>query len=121
MINVGINQASAVLRAPYGVFQASADARALMRSLMQEVVVLAEKAGIGLTAKDLDEWGRILTSPLPRQAKPPCSRMWKPTGKTEVEIFAGKVVALGKDYHVPTPVNETILRIINVIESLGGA
>ena len=40
--------------------------------------------------------------------------------KTEVEIFAGKVVSLGKVYHVPTPVNETVQRIIKVIESRGG-
>jgi 2-dehydropantoate 2-reductase len=48
MINVGINQASAVLRAPYGVFQSSADARALMHLLMQEVLDLADKAGVDL-------------------------------------------------------------------------
>ena len=37
--------------------------------------------------------------------------------KTEVEIFAGKVVALGGQYDVPTPVNATVLRIIKVLES----
>jgi 2-dehydropantoate 2-reductase len=44
MINVGINQASAVLRAPYGVFQTSQEARELMESAMREVVVLAESS-----------------------------------------------------------------------------
>jgi ketopantoate reductase len=37
--------------------------------------------------------------------------------KTEVDIFGGKVVAMGAKYQVMTPVNETILRIIKVIES----
>jgi hypothetical protein len=59
MINVGINQASAVLRAPYGVFQVrrcpGADAVA-----DDEVVALAEKAGIDLKEKDIDEWETIL-------------------------------------------------------------
>ncbi len=36
--------------------------------------------------------------------------------KTEVDIFGGKVVALGRIYNVPTPVNETFLRIIHVLE-----
>jgi 2-dehydropantoate 2-reductase len=36
--------------------------------------------------------------------------------KTEVEIFAGRVVALGEKYSVPTPVNATVQRIIRVIE-----
>jgi 2-dehydropantoate 2-reductase len=116
MINVGINQASAVLRAPYGVFQSSADALALMRSLMQEVVALAEKAGIGLTAADLDEWDRVLTRLSP-SGKTSMLQDVEAGRKTEVEIFAGKVVALGKEYHVPTPVNETLLRIIKVIEN----
>ena len=41
MINVGINQASAVLKAPYGVFQTSSKARGLMTMLMEEVITLA--------------------------------------------------------------------------------
>ena len=34
-----------------------------------------------------------------------------------VEVFAGKVVALGATYHVPTPVNQTLLHAIKAIES----
>jgi len=36
---------------------------------------------------------------------------------TEVEIFAGKAVALGAARRIPTPVNETVLRIIRVLEA----
>jgi len=36
--------------------------------------------------------------------------------KTEVEVFAGKVVELGKANGVPTPVNQTVLNIIHVLE-----
>ena len=116
MINVGINQASAVLRAPYGVLQSSPDARALMRSLMKEVISLAEKAGIDLTEKDLDEWDQIFMRLSPT-GKTSMLQDVEAGRKTEVEIFAGKVVALGKEYHLPTPVNETLLRIIKVIEN----
>ena len=119
MVNVGINQTSAVLRAPYGDFQAYADARALMRSLMQEVVTLAEKAGIDLTEKDIDEWGPILMSLSPT-GKTSMLQDVEAGRKTEVELFADKVVSLGKVHHVPTPVNETVQRIIKVIESRDG-
>jgi 2-dehydropantoate 2-reductase len=115
MINVGINQASAVLRAPYGVFQSSPDARALIRSLMAEVVALAEKAGIGLTEADIDEWDIIMNS-LSSTGKTSMLQDVEAGRKTEVEIFAGKVVSLGEAYQVPTPVNATMLRIIKVIE-----
>jgi ketopantoate reductase len=33
-----------------------------------------------------------------------------------VEIFAGKVVSMGKEDHVPTPVNDAVLHIIKVLE-----
>ena len=116
MVNVGINQTSAVLRARYGFFQASVDARALMRSLMEEVVTLAQKAGIDLTGKDLDEWDRVLLSLSPT-GKTSMLQDVEAGRKTEVELFAGKVVALGSAYQVPTPVNETVQRIIKAIES----
>jgi 2-dehydropantoate 2-reductase len=115
MINVGINQASAVLRAPYGRLQSSPDARALMRELMAEVVTLAEKAGIGLTDADIDEWEPIFSTLSPT-GKTSMLQDVEAGRKTEVEIFAGKVVSLGKAYGVPTPVNATIQRIIKVIE-----
>jgi len=119
MINVGINQASAVLRAPYGVFHSSPDARALIRSLMEEVVALAEKAGIGLTDADVDEWETIMDKLSPT-GKTSMLQDVEAGRKTEVEIFAGKVAALGNAHGVPTPVNATVQRIIKVIENKDG-
>ena len=119
MINVGINQASAVLSAPYGIFQSSPDARALIRSLMEEVVNLAKKAGIGLTEADIDEWD-IIMNKLSPTGKTSMLQDVEAGRKTEVEIFAGKVVALGNQYLVPTPVNVTLQRIIKVIEYKNG-
>ncbi len=37
--------------------------------------------------------------------------------KTEVEIFAGEVVAMGREHGIPTPVNEAVLHIIKVMEA----
>lgn len=116
MINVGINQASAVLRGPYGLFQSSEEARALMQLLMQEVVVLAGKAAIDLTEKDMDEWSYVLSGLAPG-GKTSMLQDIEAGRKTEVEIFAGKVVSLGREYGVPTPVNLTILHIIKAMES----
>jgi 2-dehydropantoate 2-reductase len=116
MINVGINQASAVLRAPYGTFQTSPDAKALMRSLMLEVIAVAQTMDIDLTPKDLDAWDKVLSTLSPR-GKTSMLQDIEAGRKTEVDIFGGKVVAMGAKYQVMTPVNETILRIIKVIET----
>jgi len=118
MINVGVNQASAILGAPYGIFQSNPDAQSLMKALMREVVALAGKKSIDLTEGDIDEWGRIMTTLSPA-GKTSMLQDIEAGRKTEVEIFAGKVVALGEDLRVPTPVNETVLRIIKVLESRG--
>lgn len=115
MINVGMNQASAVMRAPYGVFQSSPDARALMESLMREVILLAEKCGVNLEEKDLDNWYQVLDT-LARDGKTSMLQDIEAGRKTEIEMFGGKVVELGQRHSLPTPVNETFLRIINVLE-----
>ncbi|MBU1566348.1 MAG: ketopantoate reductase family protein [Proteobacteria bacterium] len=115
MINVGINQASAVLHAPYGVFQSSPDALALMQLLMQEVVMLAGKVLVNLSRKDLEEWLTVLSTLSP-DGKTSMLQDIEAGRKTEVEIFAGKVVSMGVELNIPTPINLTILHIIKAME-----
>jgi 2-dehydropantoate 2-reductase len=115
MVNVGMNQASAVTRAPYGVFRSSPEARALMEALMREVITLAAVVGVDLVEKDVDDWYAVLNTLSP-QGKTSMLQDIEAGRKTEVEIFGGKVVALGSAHGVPTPVNETVLRIIHVLE-----
>jgi 2-dehydropantoate 2-reductase len=115
MVNVGVNQASAVMRAPYGVFQTSPDAQALMVTLMREVVVLSQHAGIGLTETAVEEWFEVLQTLSP-DGKTSMLQDIEAGRQTEVDIFAGKVVELGEKYGVPTPINETMLHIIRVLE-----
>jgi len=87
-----------------------------MQSLMQEVIALAQKINIDLSPKDLETWDSVLCTLSP-MGKTSMLQDIEAGRKTEVEIFGGKVVEMGKKYQVPTPVNETILRIIKVIES----
>ncbi|HEU17957.1 MAG TPA: 2-dehydropantoate 2-reductase [Deltaproteobacteria bacterium] len=115
MINVGINQTSAVLRAPYGIFQTSRDAQELMDSAMREVTAIAAAAEIDITDDDINHWYGFL-SQLSPEGKTSMLQDVEAKRKTEVEMFAGKMMELGKRYGIPTPVNETLCRIIRVIE-----
>ncbi len=117
MVNVGVNQASAVLGAPYGVFQTSPDARALMVALMQEVIALGERKGVALGTADIDAWLDILATLSPA-GKTSMLQDIEAGRKTEVALFAGHVVTLGAQHQVPTPVNATILKIIKALERL---
>lgn len=115
MMNVGINQASALLRAPYGVFQKSPAGQAVLTTLMGEVISLAKAAGINLTEKDLEQWTPILQKLAP-EAKTSMLQDIEAGRKTEVDIFAGKVVALGQEYSLPTPANAMVLQMIRTLE-----
>ena len=115
MINVGVNQASAVMRAPLGVFQKSPEAQGLMEALMKEVIALTDVMDVNLTNRDIEEWYTFLNVLSP-QGKTSMLQDIEAGRKTEVEIFGEKVVELGKTHGVTTPVNQTVLQIIRVIE-----
>jgi 2-dehydropantoate 2-reductase len=115
MVNVGMNQASAVMRAPYGDFQTSPDAQGLMEALMKEVIALTDVMDVNLTDRDIEEWYSFLKVLSP-QGKTSMLQDIEAGRKTEVDIFGGKVVELGKTHGVPTPVNQTVLQIIRVLE-----
>ena len=115
MVNVGVNPPSAVMRAPYGVFQRSAAAQALMETLMREVIALAQAEGVKLAEKDVADWYAPLHTLSP-QGKTSMLQDIEAGRKTEIEMFAGKAVELGRAHGIPTPVNETMLQIIRVLE-----
>jgi len=119
MINVGVNQASAVMRAPYGTFQTSPEAQALMEALMREVIALAEAEGVDLSEGDIRAWYGFMNALSP-EGKTSMLQDVEAGRKTEVEMFAGKVIELGAKHGIPTPVNETLLRIIHVLEEQAG-
>jgi 2-dehydropantoate 2-reductase len=118
MINVGINQASAVLRAPYAVFQTAGEARELMGAAMREVVRLAGKTGVDLSEADISSFDPYLFRLNP-QGKTSMLQDVEAGRKTEVEMFAGQVIELGRRYDVPTPVNQSLFDQIRKIESDG--
>jgi 2-dehydropantoate 2-reductase len=115
MINVGTNQTAAILRAPFAVLQTSQEARELMASAMREVMAIAEAKNVHLFEEDLDNWFSVLSGLSP-QARPSMLQDVEAKRKTEVEMFAGKMIQLGKALDIPVPVNETFFRILKVIE-----
>jgi 2-dehydropantoate 2-reductase len=119
MVNVGMNQASAVMRAPYGVFQSSPEARALMESLMLEVVALAKASRVNLKNQDVNEWYPVLDTLSPTGQTSMLQDV-EAGRKTEVEMFGGKVVELGHTFGIDTPYNQTVVRIIQVLEQVPG-
>jgi len=115
MLNVGVNQVSAVLRAPYGTFQTVAAARDLVRAACREVVAIAGPEGVALDATDIESAFPIING-LDPAMKTSMLQDIEAGRKTEVEMFAAMVIALGRRHGVPTPVNQTLFDLIRVIE-----
>jgi 2-dehydropantoate 2-reductase len=90
-----------------------------MTSLMEEVIALAQHIGIDLTPADLDEWRRIMSTLSP-DGKTSMLQDVEAGRITEVDIFGGKTVSLGRRHGIATPVNEAVRHIIKVLEAHPG-
>jgi 2-dehydropantoate 2-reductase len=117
VINVGINQASAVLRASYGDFQRSEKAHDMAFELMQETVLIAEKVGIH-NADAILPWCREFIRNMPPAFKSSMLQDIEAGKKTEVDMFGGAVCALGQKYGIPTPQNEIFVKLIKALEEI---
>ncbi|MBN1141506.1 MAG: ketopantoate reductase family protein [Deltaproteobacteria bacterium] len=119
MINVGVNQVSAVFGAKFGALQGSPDARALMESAMREVIAIARALGVDLSEDDLAEWYRILGN-LDPDGKTSMLQDVEAGRPTEVEMLAGTVTEYGKRLGIPTPVNQRLFDQLKRMGSLSG-
>ncbi len=117
MLNVGLNQVSAILHATYGDFLRSENARVLVRSAMEEVVALSQKEGICLTQQDLEDCLEKIPTFNPI-GKTSTLQDIEAKRQTEVELFGGTVVELGKKHNIPVPVNTLLMGLIKAMEEL---
>jgi len=117
VLNVGINQASAVLRADYGAFQRSEKAYAMALALMQEALLIARKVGIQNVDAILP-WCEDFIRNTPPAFKSSMLQDIEAGNKTEVDSFGGAVCALGQKYRIPTPTNEIFVKIIRALEDI---
>ena len=116
MLNVGVNQTVAVYKSNYGEIQREGNARETMIAAMREVIALSEKEGVHLTEDDLGYWLNVLGSLSPN-GKPSMAQDVEAKRFSEVELFAGTVVELGRKHGVSTPVNQELYDKIKMIES----
>ena len=86
-----------------------------MEEASREVTRISCKVGIDLNEDDIKKSSAIVDSISP-EGKTSMLQDVEAGRKTEVEMFAGTVVEMGKKYGIPTPVNEVLLKMIRVLE-----
>ena len=115
LVNVGYNQASAVLNASYGDFQKSDQANKLAIKLMNEAVEIARVCGVKNTDRLIPEVLEVVSTMVP-ETKTSMLQDVEAGRKTEVDIFAGYISELGKKYGIKTIYNDMFLEIIKAID-----
>ncbi len=114
--NVSENQTCAILQVPYKGFNASREHVDVVRKMAaREVIAICEKKGINITQEDFDARDAYIYSLNPA-GKPSTYQDIETGRKTEVETFAGDMIRMGKEYGVPTPINELFYHMIKALE-----
>lgn len=116
MLNVGVNQTVAVYKTNYGGILREGEARETMIAAMREVIQISEKEGVHLSEKDLQYWLDVLST-LSHEGKPSMAQDVDAKRPSEVELFSGTVLKLGKKHGIETPVNKMLYEKIKEIES----
>ncbi|MGD9180913.1 MAG: 2-dehydropantoate 2-reductase [Desulfobacterales bacterium] len=103
----GVNGVTALTRLPLGEILACEETRNLMRGTMQEVEAVARASGANLPEGCVDQSMDIFSSVEPSVR----GSMYYDLAagrRLELEVLNGKVVRLGNEHGIPTPINFAI-------------
>ena len=117
MLNVGCNQVCMVYDQGYGpCMEPGSEAFAMMTGAMREVCAIAGAMGIPVGEREVAQYLSILRT-LDPQALPSMGQDRRQKKRSEVDMFAGVVIAYGEKLGIETPVNEFLLRRVREIEA----
>ena len=115
MCNVGENLTCALLKIPFGAFRNSQHANEIRRAAMREVIAIAQEKGIDIGEEEYKEPEKYL-SKIPFNNRPSTLQDLDKGRQTEVDMFAGTVIRMGKELNIPTPINWMLYHGIKVHE-----
>jgi 2-dehydropantoate 2-reductase len=112
VINCVVNPLSAILQAPTKSLVSQQLAH-IRRSVVKECIAVAEAEGINLDLGILE----VMESNLPSFKNRSSMLQDLLRGRlTEIDFLNGRIVELGKQHQIPTPVNETLTQLIRFLE-----
>jgi 2-dehydropantoate 2-reductase len=121
MVNVGVNQTSALLGLPYRAFKKKhpgsiPEAKKILEEAMGELIRIARAEGIGLEEGDIDSWYATVELLSDEGYTSMCQDVLAKR-KTEVELFGLTVMEYGKKHRIPTPVNQVLYWALRALET----
>lgn len=115
MVNVGMNQVSAVTDLNYEGMRTNPEAMERMHRAQREVIAVANAQGIAMDERDIEAWDRQLAG-LSCCGISSTLQDIRARRKTEVELYGETVCRLGKRLGIAAPENEKLVRDIRKIE-----
>lgn len=115
MCNCSENQSSAVLGIPFGAWHNNVHANYIREAIMKEVIAVANAKGIPLSLDMLPKQHQLLLN-VAATARTSTLQDIENGRKTEVEMFSGAIIRMGKELGVPTPINEIFYHAIKTLE-----
>ncbi len=116
MLNVGVNQTCMAYETTYSGVTEPGEYQDIMFGVMDEVRQIAEAKGIPLTKKDIQTCVEIEKT-LDPDGTPSMGQDRIQKRHSEVDMFAGTVIRLGREMGIPTPANEAMYARVKEIES----
>jgi len=119
LYSAALNPLSAIFRVEYGKLS-NPHSFAIIEAVIHEAFEVAEAEKVELFWNSAGEYLEYLRhEQIPRTEKHRSSMLndIERGKKTEIDFLNGVFVALGKKHNIPTPVNETIVRVIKFLES----
>lgn len=111
LINVSVNQLSAILNAPYGVFHNSEHAQDLLKMAAQEVVDLSWKYHIHLKQDEIKSFIEIMLTLSPEGLTSMLQDV-RAGRQTEYEMLSKTVVKMAEEVGLDVPVNRMLYHMM---------
>lgn len=112
--NCSFNAACGLTRLDSAQISRQPDTAALVESVIGEVIAVAEAKGISIDRNHVDEFIAMASQVghHPSMAQDVMTKR-----RTEIESLNGAVVREGAHVGIPTPVNDTITRLVRILEA----
>lgn len=114
MLNVSANQTTAILGLTFGQMLANKKCMEFAVNVMKEVQAVAKAEGVRNSELLVDETIEKLHTMIP-EGKTSMLQDVEAGRKTEVNMFAGTVIAYGLKHNIPTPYNRALKELIDAI------
>lgn len=114
-MNIFSNQTSAILNMTFGELKQNQNFIEFAKKLISEVRMLAELKGIK-NLENLEADALKALSGMCDEGKTSMHQDILAGRKTEVDIFAGEIIKLGKEFGVQTPYNQVLFDMVKILE-----